>query len=83
DTLGTVSVEEMLGRWRGEGIDTGHDLDGMLEAARWHGKDYERPDEGFPQVHYGPFAGRYCINPAQLPIRLCAPLPAKSDLFNL
>lgn len=81
DTLGTVSVEEMLGRWRGEGIDTGHYLDGMLEAARWHGKVFESADEGFPLVHYGPFGGRYCINPALLPIRLCAALPAKSVLF--
>lgn len=53
DTLPTITVAEMIGHWRGEGIDTGHYMDGMLEAARWHGKVFDSADDGYPFVYRG------------------------------
>lgn len=81
DGLETVAVDEMIGRWRGEGVDTGHYLDGMLEAARWHGKRFDSPEDGHPLVHRGVSGGTFCLNPALLPIRLCAALPARDRIF--
>lgn len=34
-----VPVEELVGRWRGSELPTGHRLDGLLTAYGWYGKD--------------------------------------------
>ncbi len=74
DQLNPVSVEAMIGHWRGEGIDTGHDMDGMLEATRWYGKVFESSDAVHPLVHTGFFGGKISINPALLPMKLATVL---------
>jgi hypothetical protein len=40
DTLDPVSLEFMIGRWQGSGIDTNHPMDGLLEASNWYGKEF-------------------------------------------
>ncbi|WP_422075780.1 GXWXG domain-containing protein [Tranquillimonas rosea] len=44
DGLEAVAPDEMIGRWDGRGIHTGHPLDGLLEAADWRGKAFLGPD---------------------------------------
>ena len=83
DGLEPVRVEDMIGRWRGEGIDTGHPMDGLLEASSWHGKIFEGPDAVHPLVHRGPFGGRFFVNPALLPFRLSTALPLRGVLIPL
>ena len=68
DSLEPATADEMLGRWRGEGIDTGHPLDGMLEATYWHGKLFEGPEAVVPLRHRVPLWGEIWINPARLPV---------------
>jgi hypothetical protein len=74
DGLGPVSLEEMIGRWRGTGLRSGHTLDGALEAFGWWGKEFRDPDT----VHallFGREPGRIVsVDPAYLPLRLAVAL---------
>jgi hypothetical protein len=40
DQLPPVECPEVLGRWRGSELPTGHRLDGLLAAHRWYGKEF-------------------------------------------
>ncbi|MDJ1176882.1 DUF4334 domain-containing protein [Roseofilum capinflatum] len=40
DALEPVTLEFMLGRWRGSGLHTDHPMDGLLEASNWYGKEF-------------------------------------------
>jgi hypothetical protein len=50
DWLAPVDAGFMLGAWRGSGFHTGHPLDGLLEACRWHGKRFEDAEHVHPLV---------------------------------
>ncbi|NNC37946.1 MAG: DUF4334 domain-containing protein [Acidimicrobiales bacterium] len=81
DSLGPIMADEMLGfYWRGEGIDTDHPMDGMLESSRWWGKMFKGPDDVHPLIHKGLFKKRFSVNPALLPIRLATHLPLRDVL---
>lgn len=76
-----ASPEDMIGRWRGEGISTGHPMDGMLSSAYWYGKEFEDTDRVFPLIHAVPFWGEMRINPGLLPIGLVTALPLRVRLL--
>lgn len=80
DRLEPARPEDLLGRWCGEGIDTDHPMDGMLEASYWYGKNFEGPDAVHPLVHRVPLWGEVNINPALLPLRLATYLPLRDAL---
>lgn len=63
DSLDPVSVESMLGNWRGEGFHTGHIMDGLLENYHWYGKRYDSAEHAHPLVFATPGGGRLCVNP--------------------
>jgi hypothetical protein len=44
DALTGLEPKFMIGRWRGAGLQTGHPLDGALEALGWYGKAFESAD---------------------------------------
>lgn len=44
DALEPVDLEFMLGRWQGSGFHTGHQMDGLLEAFNWYGKEFISAD---------------------------------------
>ncbi|MEO1042678.1 MAG: DUF4334 domain-containing protein [Pseudomonadota bacterium] len=69
DALPAVSIEEMIGPWKGAELPTGHALDGVLGVARWHGKVFRSADEVDPLVHKGLF-GKFAANPALMPLGL-------------
>jgi GXWXG protein len=46
----TVEMATMIGSWRGEGVKTGHPMDGLLERFGWHGKRLTGPDGAHPLV---------------------------------
>ncbi|WP_298864042.1 DUF4334 domain-containing protein [uncultured Sulfitobacter sp.] len=82
DTLEPVDLSSMMGRWRGEGIDTGHYMDGLLEATRWYGKVFESPDIVHPLVHEDRFGGKFFVNPALLPLKIAAILPMPREIIS-
>ena len=67
DELPPVTVEAMLGSWRGSGVPTGSPLDGLLETYGWHGKRFDGPEDAHPLV-FADDRGRFAVNPAGLPL---------------
>lgn len=81
DGLDPILDSDMLGFfWRGEGVDTDHPMDGMLEASRWWGKAFISADEVHPLIHRSIFKEKFYVNPALLPIRLATHLPLRDAL---
>jgi Domain of unknown function (DUF4334)/GXWXG protein len=68
DGLEPVRVEEMIGSWRGEGMNTGHLFDGLLERFGWHGKRFDAPDEAHPLVVSAGGGRKMSMNPAFVPV---------------
>lgn len=68
DACPPVQVADMIGCWRGDGLATGHPMDGMLEATGWHGKRFDSAEAGYPLV-YGSGSELFSVNPALLPMR--------------
>jgi len=58
DSLEAVDEAFMLGAWRGSGFPTGHVLDGVLEAYRWHGKHFIDGERVHPLVFRGEREGQ-------------------------
>ena len=75
DALPAVTVEEMLGTWRGSEVPTGHPLDGMLAASGWWGKRFNGPEDVDPLVMSGGRRGTWNLNPAFVPMGLLARHP--------
>lgn len=50
DALEPVEPGFMIGAWQGEGFETGHPLDGVLERCYWHGKRFESEEHVHPLV---------------------------------
>ncbi|MEM1253947.1 MAG: DUF4334 domain-containing protein [Cyanobacteria bacterium P01_H01_bin.21] len=48
DSLEPVSLEFMIGRWRGSGLHTAHPMDGLLEMSNWYGKEFIDPETVHP-----------------------------------
>lgn len=81
DSLETMDASNMLGFfWRGEGIDTDHPMDGMLESSRWWGKGFISENEVHPLIHRGVFKKKFFVNPALLPIGLATYLPLRDTI---
>lgn len=74
DQLQPVSVDFMLGTWRGEELATGHPMEGLLELVGWHGKRFESGEEVHPLVMRDP-AGFYFLDPRWVPMGLLPKLP--------
>lgn len=51
-TLDTVKSADMVGHWKGDEFDTGHKMNGQLQAARWYGKFFDSVDDVEPIVCY-------------------------------
>ena len=48
--LRTVSVDEVLGPWRGGDFATGHLASSVLDQVRWHGKRFDGPLDAKPLI---------------------------------
>jgi hypothetical protein len=77
DSLPPVLPATMRGEWRGEGVHTGHPLDGLLEACHWRGKRFDGPEAVQPLVFERVCGGAVCIRPlgARLAIAAAMRLP--------
>jgi hypothetical protein len=79
DSLPPVSVEAILGRWRGAGVPSGHSMDGLLERFGWWGKAFNGPDDVHPLLCRARDGEIFALNPALVPIGLVA---RHARLFN-
>jgi len=72
DTLSPVTIEQLLGSWRGSGIATGSSFDGLLENVGWHGKRFESSESVHPLVFAAGRGRLVSIDPGRMPIGLAA-----------
>jgi hypothetical protein len=63
DDLDAVEPDFMTGAWRGSGFPTGHPMDGLLEAYRWHGKHFDGTGDVHPLVFETAGGQTHSINP--------------------
>lgn len=70
DQLEPVSIEDMLGQWRGSALAMGHPMDGMLENYGWYGKLFEDPENVHPLLFLDNKGRVFKVNPALLPFSL-------------
>ena len=75
DGLPAVAVADLLGAWRGEGLPTGHKLDGLLERFGWHGKRFDSEDAVHPLVFDAPGGATVDLHPAFVPTPLVIRYP--------
>ncbi|OHV78448.1 DUF4334 domain-containing protein [Ensifer sp. LCM 4579] len=70
DGLQPVSVEDLVGLWKGSGVATGHPLDGVLENLGWYGKRF-RTDRRADALLFRVADDRLLpIDPAPIPLGL-------------
>lgn len=70
DSLPPVTVDAMLGRWRGTGLPSGHPMDGLLERFGWYGKEFKSPEDVQPLLCRLDGGEMFAVNPAFVPIGL-------------
>ena len=86
--LPAVTVEDMIGGWRGTELRTGHPLDGLLGLYGWRGKRFITADRVDPLL-FDRGHRTFALNPAALPVGLALALPhivrtdAVAALFRL
>lgn len=70
DALPAVTTEEMLGQWRGSGVPTGHEMDGLLETYQWYGKSFVSEEIVHPLLFRDRAGATYAIDPLRIPLAL-------------
>lgn len=70
ESLEVVSIEFMIGTWRGTSFDTGHHWDGLLEKYHWHGKQFVDANNVHPLIFKNVFGRLVAVNPVFVPLPL-------------
>ena len=69
-----VTLDFMIGRWKGYEIATGHPMDGLLELTGWYGKYFITPEEVHPLLFFTHRkTGLYSVNPKLIPLGIQFP----------
>ncbi|GAB08447.1 hypothetical protein GOARA_011_00630 [Gordonia araii NBRC 100433] len=66
DSLPPVTIDEMIGRWHGSEVPTGHQMDGLLAVSGWYGKEFVDADTVHPLL-FGQPGDLYAVNPRLIP----------------
>lgn len=70
DKLPAVRAEDILGRWKGRELATGHPMDGRLVASRWYGKQFDSTENVHPLLFQTPSGELFAGNPSKMPLNL-------------
>lgn len=70
DGLGPVPIGDLVGRWRGRELATGHPLDGRLAASGWYGKQVDDGDHVHPLLFTTPAGEVFPVDPRRIPLWL-------------
>lgn len=70
DAGAPVSLDAMIGRWRGGGVPTGHPMDGLLEHYGWFGKDFHDVDHVDPLLFASGNRPPFAVSPRLMPLGL-------------
>ena len=71
-----VPAEDLVGRWRGSELPTGHRLDGLLTAYGWYGKDVVDAETVHPLLFPDRAGWPRPVEPAIAPLTLLRRAPA-------
>ncbi|MFT3660272.1 MAG: DUF4334 domain-containing protein [Gordonia sp. (in: high G+C Gram-positive bacteria)] len=69
DALEPVTAEQILGRWHGSEVPTGHPLDGLLDVSGWYGKEFVDTETVHPLL-FGRPGALWAVNPKLMPLGL-------------
>lgn len=72
DAGAAVTPQDLLGRWRGSEVPTGHPMDGLLEAYRWWGKEFRSTEDVDPLLFAGRDGRVRALDPRLLPLTVAA-----------
>lgn len=75
DELPTVTAEEVLGRWKGSELPTGHPFDGLLAASGWYGKRFDDPNSAHPLLFADDRGEVFAVEPRKVPLSLAGRVP--------
>ena len=83
DALDPVSLEFMIGRWRGSELSTHHPMDGLLAASNWYGKEFIDPETVHPLLFLDDQNHVFKVAPNLAAMRLGLQLPmVKQEAFR-
>lgn len=75
DQLAPVTLDFMMGRWRGAEIATGHPMDGLLALTNWYGKEFVSADCVHPLLFSDGKGGTFKVSPNAQLMRTALSLP--------
>lgn len=75
DALPVVDLETIMGRWRGSGVSTDHEMDGLLEMFNWYGKEFVDLDHVYPLLFIDGRGHIFSLDPKRLPLNLALKMP--------
>ncbi|HVJ92864.1 MAG TPA: DUF4334 domain-containing protein [Labilithrix sp.] len=78
DSLPTLRSEELIGRWKGAELPTGHPLAGLLDRFGWYGKEFVDAERVHPLLFRDRSGGLFTVDPRKLPLSLAPQLKGVS-----
>ena len=70
DSLEIAPKELLYGKWKGSELSTGHPMEGLLTASKWHGKQFIDDENVHPLVFDRSNGAQFLVNPGMLPMNL-------------
>lgn len=70
-----MEPQDLIGRWRGSELSTGHPLDGLLAWLGWFGKEFRSFDDVHPLLFTRPSGLIVSVNPALMPVTVAMRWP--------
>lgn len=85
DSLPPASQTFMHGKWHGEGFNTNHPMDGLLETFGWHGKEFIDDNSVHPLVCRNNRGELFNVDPQRIPMSLAtgASLPRSTFMSRI
>lgn len=79
DSLPPVTLDDLIGRWRGSGLHSGHPMDGLLEAFGWYGKEFIDPDSVHPLLFVDGAGEILALNSRHIPFGMMTRVELKGN----
>ncbi|WP_183093976.1 DUF4334 domain-containing protein [Nocardioides stalactiti] len=76
DSLPAVAPAEMTGRYRGRELFTGHEMDGLLAASGWYGKQFDDVDHVHPLLFKSHGGDIFPVEPRKMPLGVASKVPS-------
>ncbi len=75
DALPIVTIDMLIGKWRGTELYTNHPMNGLLETLGWYGKEFIDQERVYPLLFSDSHGQIFSLDPQRLPVSLALKLP--------